>query len=278
MAPLVSLIANMFSSAGRATMTAARGAQQSMARASGVVKKAAATQAPTAAKMPGMSASQKMAMMGNSPAQIATANATTQYQQAQAARNNQPSPASVAANSAKELLGALGPATFGLGTLAAVGIGANLAIKHWTESVLDSGREMGKFNGKIAMAYARLDAKDFRLNLDAAGKTSGSTEHLVQHFAALKSEFQPIRVALTTMANLTATVIVDHMRSMIKMLENAPFIGGDVKKIIEALKVIEERLGSKGHGNTADIELLFKMAQGVNNGFEWSKRTLPPLR
>lgn len=278
MGSLVSLIASMFSNAGRAALTGATQTRQAMVRSATVIRQGMTRmtrsvqmhqqQTPqqrtrAAQQMPGLTASQKIAMMGQSPAQIATANAQTQSQQYQQARANTPTPGAVAVQTATELFHALGPLTFGLTTLGATTLAVNLGLKHFIESLIENRREMGQFNGRIAGAYARLDFQKFKLDMSEANQTSGSTQLMVNELMQLRKDIQPFKVMITTLTNVYAVAVMRYIEALLKGMMLMPGIGEKIAEIAGTLEEIEKDLKSKTDaGNTLDLKFMTDLASG----------------
>jgi hypothetical protein len=82
------------------------------------------------------------------------------------------------------------------------------ALKAFVGSVLDSNRELAKWNGTLASSVVRLDMTRMRLDMQTAQGTSGTGALMNDEFGKLLTELQPVRQAVGNIANLAATGIV----------------------------------------------------------------------
>lgn len=97
-----------------------------------------------------------------------------------------------------------GPIGIGAGTLAAAVI--TLAktphiIEGFTSGLLEGQRDLRRFNGSIAVAFAQLDRQEYQLAARTGRETSGTTKNLTQSQMALREALQPQRELLTNVKN-----------------------------------------------------------------------------
>jgi hypothetical protein len=115
-------------------------------------------------------------------------------------------------------------------------------LKEWGESLVQSQRYLGKFNGTMAMANAESERRGILRAIGSGQRTGGPTAELNLSLENLKDQIQPIRDTVTV-------VIANSLRTGIELLSTAV----DVVKMIHAglkelpligdgLKEIEKRL------------------------------------
>lgn len=83
-----------------------------------------------------------------------------------------------------------------------------IAIKKWSDSLVESRRELIRYNSRIAAAIARLDYQQFRLNVRGAAATQTSTVRLTEAVAEFREAFQPLSEDMRTVVNTLATGLV----------------------------------------------------------------------
>lgn len=87
-------------------------------------------------------------------------------------------------------------------------IGLPIAIKRWSDALVESRREMAKYSGRTLTAFARMDVAQIRRDFQFSRGTASSSSRLVDATNEFRDAFQPLRQDLTTVANALATVVV----------------------------------------------------------------------
>lgn len=97
---------------------------------------------------------------------------------------------------------------FGKGILkAATGlVGVPLALDRWVRSVVESRRELARYNGAIATAFSKLDAQTVQNQIRTAQGTQGSTGAAVDASAELQNLTRPIHQDIATATNSLAWI------------------------------------------------------------------------
>lgn len=132
------------------------------------------------------------------------------------------------------------PQQMGIGTKTAIalgGMGLTLklgdAIKNWTESLVESQRELARFSPSIARAVALLDRQQLQLSRQSAQATGGSTMFATKGLMGLKSEMQPLLDTATTIKNILAGTLVRGMSLAVTAIRYHPVVGM-IEKIAKA--------------------------------------------
>jgi len=259
-------------------------------------------QSPSPGSMPGLSASQKMGMMGQTQQQIQSANSAAQQQQANQAA------ATAAASLAKQLTGAALAFTGGLASgfagLAIAVPAVVIGLKKFAGAVLESREYLGKYNGAISNAFARLDVQRMQQDIRLGSNTEGSTVLLAETMRSLSAELQPAITAMTTAVNLLGAGAGEIVRNVVAgmdieamgiamsaqlLAEGRPMLAGIVGDVTRTLgvpmKAIKDKLASiedelkaaNAAKNTADISFLADLASGKFTAPK-DDRHLPSLR
>ena len=100
-----------------------------------------------------------------------------------------------------DLLGAIkSAATMNLKLAAAI-VTLPMAIKAWSESLLESRREMAKYDGRSVAAFARLDVRKTMLDIGSSQARGESTASLADAVGDLRDELRPIEDGLANITN-----------------------------------------------------------------------------
>lgn len=109
-------------------------------------------------------------------------------------------------------------------TRAAVAIGSlPIKIERWGDSLIESQRDIMRFNGQISNTFAMLKRQEFQLGARTARATGETTKQLGAHLMELKEELQPLREIAMNVKNLTATLTTNLATQLVKNL--APIVG-----------------------------------------------------
>lgn len=128
------------------------------------------------------------------------------------------------------------------------GAGLLKAVDAWATSLIESKRGLVQFNGQIASAYAKLDAAMWKLNIEKAGATSGTTSALANEIGKFREETKEEMMALTTIVNTISITVV-------KISRFAVWFAGKVLDPLGVLPAIQRKIedwfGEKDKDNHA---------------------------
>lgn len=88
-----------------------------------------------------------------------------------------------------------------------------------------------QFSGDIATAFGKMDVAERQLSYQQAAVTGEGTAALVNEVIELKRNLAPFQALITKGFNQVATVVVNGLNGVIKMLEYMPGIAGWVEEI-----------------------------------------------
>ncbi len=130
----------------------------------------------------------------------------------------------------------------------------------WGRELLQGQRHLSAFNGTIAKAFAEGDRREMIRNIESGQATGNSTALLSAAFQDLMDEVQPIKDGVTSIFNVTATVVTAGVTGMVRNLkaisnfcvwlqenmpwakdEPAPEIKDNFTPFIELMHTIENR-------------------------------------
>ena len=164
-------------------------------------------------------------------------------------------------------------ATGGLGVVTAFAA-IPKAVKAWTDTLVESRRDLAQFNPRIAGAMAALDAQKLRHQFRMGGATAGTTEQLAKAIGEFREAFLPLEAIARNGVNVLATGITKVATGITRLFDGVmeiakrlPWIGDKMEEIEKALK--------KDDGKLPAQQLLdaFKKAD-INPGM---RPPLPPL-
>lgn len=85
-------------------------------------------------------------------------------------------------------------------------VGVPLALERFTRSLVESRREQAQYSGAIATAYAKLDAQQFRRDIQTASGTQGTTVALTESFNELANATRPMIQDVMSGANILGII------------------------------------------------------------------------
>lgn len=249
-------------------LTAARGAaaaEGGAAAARGATARAAAGSgaAAGAAKPPGIDYGKLIASMGNPNARRDAENEA----QAKDADEREQAARQKLVDSWKAVM------TAGTGAAAAL-LGLPKATKIWTDSLVESRRELARFNPRIAAAMGALDVQRIRNQFRLGGATAGTTVQLSKAIGEFREAMLPLETiarnginVLATGITKVATGVANLINGVLSIAKHVPGLGKAVEEIEKALK--------KGDGALPAQQLMdaFKKAD-VRPG---ARDPLPPI-
>ncbi|MCA9111088.1 MAG: hypothetical protein KDA52_14145 [Planctomycetaceae bacterium] len=94
-----------------------------------------------------------------------------------------------------------------------VGFFAGLAVfpktvNRWASSLVESRRHLANYNGTLASANAQLDISRLRMDMKTANATAGSGANVVEELKRLQEKMQPFREMKDTVTNGFATLFL----------------------------------------------------------------------
>lgn len=146
-----------------------------------------------------------------------------------------------------------------------------LAIKAWSESLVESRREMSRFDGRSAGAFARLDARKTMLDIHSGQARGETTAGLANAVADLREEIRPIEDLLANMTNGIGTIATRFAQGLAVVTKMLPLVSSLVentkKKPDESQLPLDILLGRIGNP-----------APNVPGFREEARPPLPPLK
>lgn len=143
------------------------------------------------------------------------------------------------------------------------------AIRRWTESLVESRRQLAYFSGRATAAFAGLDAQRITLGMRTSRDTSTSTVRLVKALQQLNDASQPLQAGTITVINSVATGVAKfttanlQLLNMIKEFTLIPYI----------LRQIEGNTAKEEDQEIPAFDLLRQMQQPGFGG----RPPLPPV-
>lgn len=110
-----------------------------------------------------------------------------------------------------------------------------IGLKNFAEGVSESNRELGNWNGSLAVSFGQLDLKRQQLLINQGQETSGSGVMLNQTLGELLEEIQPLTNAATTAVNLLGVMATNAARAITFLAKLNPWAAA----ILQGLKAVE---------------------------------------
>ena len=139
-------------------------------------------------------------------------------------------------------------ATGGLGVVTAF-TAIPKAVKAWTDALVESRRELARFNPRIAGSMAALDAQKLRHQFRMGGATAGTTEQLAKAIGEFREVFLPLEAIARNGVNVLATHITKVATGITRLFDGVmeiakrlPWIGDKMEEIEKALKKDDGKL------------------------------------
>ncbi len=131
---------------------------------------------------------------------------------------------------------ALGPialaaaATAGaLVTVTAAAVAVPFAIYSWTESLLDSQRQISRFSPELASIFLQMDAAQITRDRTFGRETAGSTGELAESMMAMKDALLPISIAVTNLQNTVGTALLDKLTDLVEGVADLLGLASDLQ-------------------------------------------------
>ncbi len=147
-----------------------------------------------------------------------------------------------------------------------------LGLEKFVGGLVESRRELARYNGAIAGAYGRLQHQDIRRNIHAANQAQGSTTTLVDSFNELKDAVQPLKEDIITVVNVVGIVAAKIGTVAAWLAKMNPIIQG----IHFVAEKIEENTREDDPVDLPEWAMLNEMRKGDPLGFG-NRPPLPPL-
>jgi hypothetical protein len=170
----------------------------------------------------------------------------------------------------------VGKVTEDVGRLGAAIATMPIKIERWADSLMESTRDLRRFNGTIANVFAQLDRQQIMLGVRTARETGGTTAGLGEALMDLREEMQPLKEIAINVRNLGATGAVRFATAMVKQAEPmlraaliAVFPVGVGLAIQVALdKILEEiKRNNRVQGNQFQQAVIEGMRRPINDKF-----------
>ncbi len=113
-------------------------------------------------------------------------------------------------------------------------IGATKAVEKFSTSVLERSRELARFSGSTATAFARLEFQSIQLQRQRGRATAGSTSNLAGQVGSFREEIAPLNEMTANMLNRVATIATGVGRLVLFFAESLP--------AVQALIAIDKKL------------------------------------
>lgn len=214
---------------------------------------------------PGLSPKEKLSMMGMPAQQIEDANRQRMADQESAAAQEE------ANQRFEELSGKLKSATKGIGAFTAAMIAVPKLVERWGTALAESRRNLASYDGRLAAAYARMDVKQIRRDIETARDTGGSSAAVVNELAKLRGMLQPWREDLVRIENALARVAIESAQGVV-------FLGNMFRVMSgwgSVMALLERWLGQGGNASMPIHEVIDALIkEGKGQG---QRAPLPPL-
>lgn len=106
-----------------------------------------------------------------------------------------------------------------------LGLAAN-ALKNFVTGVLDSNRQLYRYNAALAGSFAKLDIAMMQLDIQQAGAVAPAAGELNDAIGELAKEFQPMRQGIGVISNKLSTLVVNSTRGVVWALKNQHILNG----------------------------------------------------
>ncbi|MCC7424824.1 MAG: hypothetical protein IT428_31520 [Planctomycetaceae bacterium] len=126
-----------------------------------------------------------------------------------------------------------------------------LALKAWGESLLESRRELSRYDAKSSVAFARADASKTMLDIRSSQVRGDSTAKLADAIREVREELRPLEDAIVIAVNHLARIAVNSHQVLLlgyKNLSNLEIVKEELKKRPEfklPLEQLMERFNPK---------------------------------
>lgn len=153
-------------------------------------------------------------------------------------------------------------------------VGLPVALQRWTESLVESRREMTRYNGTIATAFSRMDSSNVRNQILTASNTQGSTRSLVEAKTQLDSTVRPMNQDFATLTNSVGWIgakIGSTFGSAYPLLRKIAGYGFVLDAIEKNTRKASEKDLPQGRGFLKELE----DGKHLGNG---ARPPLPPIR
>lgn len=142
-------------------------------------------------------------------------------------------------------------------------------LEQWGTGVLESSRDLRRFDSSLARTFAVLDRQQLMLQVRSAQATGGSASTLGKELQGLRKELQPFRENATIALNLIATHVVDIARAAVMVSKWAPVM----QALGYALRYWEEQQRKKNPSGANEFD---QFTADIIRG-NWSQpRSKPP--
>jgi hypothetical protein len=131
-----------------------------------------------------------------------------------------------------------------------------------TFGLSESNRDLSKWNGALAMSFAKMDIQQMRLDIRQAKATQGTAVGLNDALMEVKQEFQPIREDLGILINLVGISAAKLLKAGI---EGVKLMGANfplLKELVDAAKAIEDGMKKDIQGGGPGAQVLAAVARG----------------
>ncbi len=204
--------------------------------------------------MPGLTASQRMGMMGQSAADIQVAHEKAQIDQS-ALKDRE------AASLESQKKYSIGVMALGVpGVL----VGVAYAVKKFGYAVHNSNESLRNYNGTIAAAFIGLEHGRIVRAMGTGAGTAATTAMLARQIGNLEKASQPWQIAATNVANTVATVGIAMMTTQIEILNTTMRGLISVVERIPGVGAIGAMLNPGGVPEQPAVRLLMAARAGLN--------------
>ena len=212
----------------------------------------------------GLSAGEKLKMMGQGRDQIDLADKSKRAREEEKIRIEE---ANAAMQDMKDALKKL--TAGGSGAIVALASFPKI-VQRWTEAIVESRRHLAQFDARMAGAYAKLDIDRTMRDIRTAQETGGSSAELARQLSVLEDSLRQLKSLGITVTNIAALLAAG----------NADMIAGAINAMLGPLFTLQQAAEKwLGGGRTASMPLHDVVQNLIDRGNapQVPPAPLPPL-